>query len=333
MTTPEQRQRITEIINAGLVKGLGEAKAGHLCVEAAICLALGEPHSDHPSCVAGPDRDFAVRINDANWTSPEVRAKALLPLALAQLGTSGADRTEWVRRVVEGTIRRIVPIALRTAAQVHPDMQHRASLEAAAMRCEQDGSRDAAAYAAIVAAHAARAARAAIVAAGAARAARAAADVADAADEDAARAAAYAAADVAAYAADDEYNADAYATRDDVLQIAVQVALDAYAAEEKTRMTTQHTPGPWHVDDDGTILAENNNEVFASHSDGSWHYIAATQEDRRLIAAAPDLLAACTHALDVLERVAHSVERADLPRIVDAAKAARDAIAKAKKDT
>ena len=226
MTTPEQRQKLIDIVNAGLVSGLGEAKAGSLCVEAAICLAMGEPHSDHPSCVAAPDRDFAIRINDAPWSSTEARAKALLPLALAQLGTAGSDRGPWVRRVVEGTIRRIVPIALRAAASAHPDEQHRAALEAAAVRCEREGTRGAAAaaedaaYAAYAYAAAAYAAAddaaAAAYAADAARAARAARAAADA---DAARAAADAAAN---YAADD---------RDDVLRLAVQIALDSYAAE------------------------------------------------------------------------------------------------------
>jgi hypothetical protein len=211
MTTPEQRQRLIEIINAGLVSGLGNAKAGHLCVEAAICLAMGESHSDRPSCVAEPDREFAIGINDAPWSSTEARAKALLPLALAQLGTAGSDRGPWVRRVVEGTIRRIVPLAMRAASKVHPDEQHRAALEAAAVRCEREGTRGAAAAAAD-AAYAAAAA--------------------DAAAADAAYAAAAAAADAARSAEDAAAAADA--AHDDVLRLAVQIALDSYAAEGRT---------------------------------------------------------------------------------------------------
>lgn len=55
-------------------------------------------------------------------------------------------------------------------------------------------------------------------------------------------------------------------------------------------MTTKHTPGPWSVDDDGTIRADNGDEVFASHGAGEGHYLAATHADRLLVAAAPDLL-------------------------------------------
>ena len=232
--TAETRQRLTEIINAGLVSGLGEAKAGSLCIEAAICLTMGEPHSDRPSCVAEPDREFAIRINDAPWSSAEERAKALLPLALAQLGTAGADRGPWVQRVVEGTIRQIVPIALRAAASAHPDEQHRAALEAAAVRCEREGTGGATAAAAR-AADAADAAYAYAADADASSAANAAANAAayaaNATAAYAARAAARAAnatARAAARAADGFVPALA---RDNVLRLAVQIALDAYAAE------------------------------------------------------------------------------------------------------
>ncbi len=68
----------------------------------------------------------------------------MLPLGLAQLGTAGTDRTEWVRRVVEGTIRRALPIALRAAAVEHPVLEHRLALAAAADRCAAEGSREAA---------------------------------------------------------------------------------------------------------------------------------------------------------------------------------------------
>jgi hypothetical protein len=206
MTTPEQRQKLIDIVNAGLV--------------------------------AAPDRAFAIRVNDALWSSPEARAQALLPLALAQQGTAGTDRGPWVQRVVEGTIRRIVPIALRVAARVHPDEQHSAALEDAAIRCERKGTR-VAAYAAVSDARAARAAAYAAdahsVNAVAARAAAYAADAnfvdAVAAADYAARAAAYA---VLSVAADAAYAASDRDDRDDVLRLAVQIALDAYAAEGRT---------------------------------------------------------------------------------------------------
>jgi len=48
--TGELAAKVLAVVDAGLVKGLGEAVPGHMCVEAAVCYALGEPHSDAPSC-------------------------------------------------------------------------------------------------------------------------------------------------------------------------------------------------------------------------------------------------------------------------------------------
>ena len=49
--TIEQARRVLEIVDAGLIKGLGVAEPGKMCVEAAICYALGLPHGDNPGCV------------------------------------------------------------------------------------------------------------------------------------------------------------------------------------------------------------------------------------------------------------------------------------------
>lgn len=223
------QKKLREIISQGLVSGLGEPQPGLLCVEAAICLALGEPHSDRPSCVAEKDRAYAIAINDATWSSPEARARALLPLALAQLGTAGTDRSEWVRRLVEGTIQRVLPIALRAAAKVATG-EHSSRLASAADRCERDGDRAAARAAARAAdaAYAAADARAAAYAADAARAT-------DAAYAAAAYAHAYAVGAAAAYAAAAARaaaHAAGAAAADEVLRASVQVAIDAYSAEE-----------------------------------------------------------------------------------------------------
>jgi len=253
--TDEIRDRITTAIAPGLVSGLGQPEPGQMCVEAAICWSMGEPHGDRPTCVASPDRDYAVAINDSAWSSPAIRAKHMLPLALAQLGTAGTDRTAWEARVLEGTIRRVLPLSLRAAARVHPDATHQAALIAAADRCDADGTREAArsacnaanaarsTYNAVYAAYAAdaNAAYAACAAANAAYAYAVYAAYADAASLAAALAADDAYADAAAAAADDlvlstavSVALDAYAAADAadlVLSTAVSVALDAYAAE------------------------------------------------------------------------------------------------------
>ena len=225
--TTEIRDRLTTAITPGLVSGLGQPEPGKMCVEAAICWSMGEPHGDCPTCVASPDRDYAVAINDSAWSSPAIRAKHMLPLALAQLGTAGTDRTAWEARVIEGTIRRVLPLSLRAAAWGHPDAAHRAMLLAAADRCATEGTREAA-RSAYNAANAARSAYAVSYAVSYAVAAANAAYAAYAAN--AANAASYAVAVAAAYADDD---AAAYAA-DLVLSTAVSVALDAYAAEGRS---------------------------------------------------------------------------------------------------
>jgi hypothetical protein len=210
---------LRRIFSRGLTSGLG-TREGATCIEGALSLAMGLPLSDEVPCVAVPDRFFAIRLNDAAWSRPQVRAAALWPLAHVQIGTAGTNRVPWAKRVVEGTIRRIVPEAVDAVARRVPG--HAEALRAAAQQCRDEGTREAArhardAAAAYAAAYAAYAAAYAAYAAAADAAAYAAA-YADAAYADAADAAAYA--------------ADAEAVEiDRILTIAVQVALDAYAAE------------------------------------------------------------------------------------------------------
>jgi hypothetical protein len=65
------------IIDAGLVSGMGVPEPGKLCVEAAICLALGLPHGDDPQCVAPSLRSLKIKLNDSRWSSKMARAKGL----------------------------------------------------------------------------------------------------------------------------------------------------------------------------------------------------------------------------------------------------------------
>jgi hypothetical protein len=154
-----------------------------MCVEAAVCFALGLPHGDDPACVARAVRSLKICLNDKNWSSKAARAKGLRRLALAQLGSAGVvDDHEFAKRVAELAIRKCVPAALRSAASIQKDPAHKSAMLQAASRCEKEGSREAAiegknaAYAASAAsAAAAAAANAAAYAAYAAYAADAAA--------------------------------------------------------------------------------------------------------------------------------------------------------------
>jgi len=226
----EIAKKVLAIVDAGLVKGVGEAVPGKMCVEAAVCFAMGLPHGDDPECVSRALRSLKIRLNDSNWSSTKARAKGLRRLALIQLGSRDAlDDKEFGRRVVDLAIRKQVPIALRAAASVQKNSSHKAALLNAATRCEKEGTREAA----IEAKKAAYADAAAYAyAADAAYAAYAAyAYAADAADAAYAAAAASAAAD--AYAAAAAYAADAAKKRDSILSAfaedVVQILIDMKA--------------------------------------------------------------------------------------------------------
>jgi regulator of protease activity HflC (stomatin/prohibitin superfamily) len=141
--TREIAEKVRDTVDAGLMHGVGKPIPGQMCVEAAVCFALGLPHGDDPACVAPSLRRLKIGLNDRNWSSPQVRAKGLRRLAVAQLGSAGAlDETVFRARIVEMTIRRAVPVALRAAAMMNPT--HAEALEAAAVRCEREGTREAA---------------------------------------------------------------------------------------------------------------------------------------------------------------------------------------------
>jgi hypothetical protein len=213
--TREIAEKVRNTVDAGLVSGVGKPEPGQMCVEAAVCYAMGLPHGDNPSCVSPALRRLKIALNDKVWSSPLARAKGLRRLAVAQLGSAGVlDDVAFLRLVAEMTIRKAVPVALRAAAKRVPS--HAAALEAAAVRCEQEGTRAAALDAQRTAAAYDAAAAAAADAYAAAYAAYA-DDAADAAAAYAAAAAAYAAAaaaDAAAYADDAADAAYAYAAAD-----------------------------------------------------------------------------------------------------------------------
>jgi hypothetical protein len=185
--TRAHAEKVVDLLQHGLVSGLGKQKPGGMCVEAVVCFALGLPHGDDPGCVSQPLRRLKIRLNDSFWSSNQARANGLRRLAVAQLGSAGVlDDREFVRRVVEMTIRKAVPVGLRAAASRNP--KHADALAAAAVRCEAEGARAAVQHARDVA----NAADAFAVAAAAADAFAAADAAADADAGAAAAAAAYA---------------------------------------------------------------------------------------------------------------------------------------------
>ena len=161
--TKAAARKVLATVDEGLTIGMGNPIPGEMCVEAAVCYALGLPHSDQPlDCVAYSLNRLKIILNDAyEWVSNESRAKGMRKLAVLQLGTTGTlNEVEFAQK--------LVPLAQDMA-------KHAASYAAARAAASYAAATDTAAhatYAAIYAARAARAARAAAYAARAASAAR-----------------------------------------------------------------------------------------------------------------------------------------------------------------
>lgn len=91
----------------------------------------------------------------------------------------------------------------------------------------------------------------------------------------------------------------------------------------------QHTPGPWRVNDaEGYVYADaGDDEASREHVEvgylGRLVAESVPKGDRLLIAAAPDLLAAC-------ERMVHAYDDEDEECIAQAIRKVRAAVAKAR---
>lgn len=106
-------RKVLEIVDQGLTQGLGVQEPGKMCVEAAVCSALGLPHGDNPPCVWRDARGFKIGLNDENWTSDAARAAGMRALAVAQLGSHGTAGIEYfAEELFSGFVRVFMPTVL-----------------------------------------------------------------------------------------------------------------------------------------------------------------------------------------------------------------------------
>jgi hypothetical protein len=235
--TKSDARRVLQVVDFGLVSGLGVAQPGKFCVEAAICYALGYEHGDQPKCVANCIRSYKIAINDAKWSSNAARTTGMRRAAIAQLGSDFLDlpenrdqRTAFVSYLAKQVIRQIVPISLRLVAEKYKRQigaENATRLIEAALKCEKEGT-EASAREAYAAANAAYAAAYAAANAAASNDAYAAAYAANAAASNASNAANAAAND--AYAAAYAANAAASNAADAAYAAYAAASNDAYAA-------------------------------------------------------------------------------------------------------
>lgn len=135
--TREIASRVRDVVDVGLVDGLGQPEPGQMCVEAAVCFALGEPHSDNPSCVSPALRSFKIILNDANWSSSLARTAGLRRLAVAQLGSRDTlDEIEFSGHLAMLAVNKIIPRALRLVATMEIPINHIEAIRKIANECE-----------------------------------------------------------------------------------------------------------------------------------------------------------------------------------------------------
>ena len=182
-----------------------------MSLENAICFATGEPPGEEPSCVAELDLEYSTILSSAGWSSDLVRGEALLPLVIAQLGTTDTDRETWADQLVLGTVKRVLPLALDAV-----DMTDHAQA------CRSVETFDDAKKVLKAAENSLAAAKGTLASAYALSAVAAAATAVD--DTDVASAAS-----ATVYCSNAVFHASGASARDALLREAVAVALDAYA--------------------------------------------------------------------------------------------------------
>ena len=133
-------KKVLETVDAGLVCGVGKAKPGEMCVEAAVCYAMGLPHGDRPTCVSDAVRGFKIGLNDKAWSSPKARALGLRRIAIAQLGSAGVvNDVEFATKLADRMVRVMIPIALKVLMRIKSHSEFHDQMKAMIPRVEQEG--------------------------------------------------------------------------------------------------------------------------------------------------------------------------------------------------
>lgn len=136
--TKKHARKVLAVVDQGLVQGVGIPVPGKMCVEAAVCFALGLPHGDKPECVSPVLRKLKIKLNDAMaWPDNTHRAKGLRALAVLQLGTQGElDEEEFSNRLVVGVTQEIISETLARAAKECTYEENQKALLSVAEKCK-----------------------------------------------------------------------------------------------------------------------------------------------------------------------------------------------------
>ena len=108
-------RKVLEVVDKGLVKGLGNPEPGKMCVEAAVNYAMGLPHGDSPQCVGRSVRDFKIALNDSYWSSDKARTEGLRKLAIAQLGSDTLNQDDFTEKLGYRCMTTVLPLIVGNA--------------------------------------------------------------------------------------------------------------------------------------------------------------------------------------------------------------------------
>lgn len=97
-------KKVKNVVSKGLTSGVGERKPGSMCVEAAVCYAIGQEHGDQPICVDEKIIQAKIKLNDNFRGTKKQRAHALRRVAIAQLGTRGKFDKGSVEAIIDGLV-------------------------------------------------------------------------------------------------------------------------------------------------------------------------------------------------------------------------------------
>ena len=106
-------KKVLQVVDQGLSFGLGEPIPGQMCVEAAVCYAMGRPHGDKPICVARAVRQAKITLNDMTWSNNKARAKGMRRLAIAQLGSTDIDIEAFKRALLDEMVVILLPYVIK----------------------------------------------------------------------------------------------------------------------------------------------------------------------------------------------------------------------------
>ena len=107
-------KKFIHLCSFGLVKGLGRPIEGKMCVEAAIALAHNLPHQDkNPSCVDNDVATVKIALNDCHWSSNEARAKGMVAIGIAQLGSNEIVKGLFVEKLKLNSMKMILPYLIQ----------------------------------------------------------------------------------------------------------------------------------------------------------------------------------------------------------------------------